>query len=79
MYVPLGWFARTATEDVKVGNVVDKKGEGERVLSMYAGASRDPSVYEYPDRFLVDRRFCRNSAMRPKHCCEGDTDQKASE
>lgn len=53
LYVPLGWFARHCIKDTEVGGITIK--EGERVMIMYAGACRDPKVFENPDEFMLNR------------------------
>jgi cytochrome P450 len=53
MFVPLGWFARTAQDDVELGDALVARGE--RVMVMYAGCNRDPKVFEAPDEFRLGR------------------------
>jgi hypothetical protein len=44
---------RTTTRDVEIGGVAIP--EGAKVMLNYAAANRDPSVFEDPDRFSLDR------------------------
>ena len=44
---------RTTTRDVEIGGVAIPKGA--KVMLNYAAANRDPSVFEDPDRFSLDR------------------------
>jgi cytochrome P450 len=55
---PLRWFARTATEDVRLGPALVRRGD--RVLLLYAGANRDPQRYPEPDEFSLDRPRSRD-------------------
>ncbi|MEZ5348980.1 MAG: cytochrome P450 [Microthrixaceae bacterium] len=50
---PIHHFRRTATADVEVGG--QKIAKGDKVLMWYAGANRDPSVFEHPHTFDIDR------------------------
>jgi cytochrome P450 len=51
---PLQLFARTATEDVQLESAT--VANGSRVLVNYAAANRDPSVFDAPSEFRLDRR-----------------------
>lgn len=53
LFIPLGWFARTATEDVRVGEVT--VAAGERVMVLYAGTNLDPARYDSPEVFDTGR------------------------
>jgi cytochrome P450 len=46
-------FERTATEDVRIGDVVVE--EGQKIAALLGAANRDPAVFEHPDEFDVDR------------------------
>ncbi len=50
---PIHHFRRTATADVQLGAKVISKGD--KVIMWYAGANRDPSVFEDPHAFRIDR------------------------
>jgi cytochrome P450 len=50
---PVQLTYRIATEDVEVGGSVIAKGQA--VLVSIGGANRDPSVFEQPDEFRIDR------------------------
>ena len=50
---PIHHFRRTATADVEVGG--QKIAKGDKVLMWYAGANRDPSVFDHPHTFDIDR------------------------
>ncbi len=50
---PIHHFRRTATTDVEIGG--QAIAEGDKVLMWYAGANRDPSVFEDPHTFRIDR------------------------
>ena len=50
---PIHHFRRTATTDVRLG---DKEvAEEDKVIMWYAGANRDPSVFDDPHEFRIDR------------------------
>jgi unspecific monooxygenase len=46
-------FERTATADVRVGEVT--VAEGERIAVLLGAANRDPAVFDSPDQFQVSR------------------------
>ncbi|HEX6876615.1 MAG TPA: cytochrome P450, partial [Nocardioidaceae bacterium] len=46
-------FERTATADVRIGDVTVEKGQ--KVAALLGAANRDPAVFEQPDRFLPTR------------------------
>ncbi len=50
---PIHHFRRTATRDTIIGET--EVAEGDKVLMWYAGANRDPSVFDDPHTFLIDR------------------------
>ena len=50
---PIHHFRRTATEDTVVGG--QPIAEGDKVIMWYAGANRDPSVFDDPHTFDIDR------------------------
>ncbi|MGH3165094.1 MAG: cytochrome P450 [Trebonia sp.] len=50
---PVQMTSRTATEDIEVEGTVIRKGTA--VLVSIGGANRDPSVFDEPDRLVLDR------------------------
>lgn len=52
-YAPVHGVARTATEDTSIGDW--KIQEGDQIFMAIASANRDPSAFEDPDQFRVDR------------------------
>lgn len=50
---PIHHFRRTATADLQIGDQAITKGD--KVLMWYAGANRDPSVFDDPHTFRIDR------------------------
>jgi cholest-4-en-3-one 26-monooxygenase len=50
---PIHHFRRTATADTQIGD--QSIAAGDKVLMWYAGANRDPSVFDDPHVFRVDR------------------------
>ncbi len=53
MVSPVHSFGRTATQDTEVrGTPIEK---GQQVLMLYPAANHDPTVFEDPDRFRIDR------------------------
>jgi len=50
---PIHALQRTVTTDTEVGGV--RLPAGATLVNVYAGAGRDPAVYEDPDEFRVDR------------------------
>ncbi len=50
---PIHHFRRTATTEVTLGGKQIAKGD--KVLMWYAGSNRDPSVFDEPNTFLIDR------------------------
>lgn len=50
---PIHHFRRTATADVRIGD--QPIAAGDKVLMWYAGANRDPAVFDDPHVFRVDR------------------------
>ena len=67
---PVKHFARTATEDVQIGNQTVK--EGERVVVFFASACRDEEVFEDPFTFRIDRDPNKHLAFGTgPHLCLG--------
>ena len=67
---PVKHFARTATEDVQVGD--QKIREGERVVVFFASACRDEDVFADPFDFRVDREPNKHLAFGTgPHLCLG--------
>ena len=50
---PIHHFRRTATEDVVLGGQPIAKGD--KVLMWYAGANRDPTIFDDPHTFRIER------------------------
>jgi len=50
---PIHHFRRTATADTVIGD--QPIAEGDKVVMWYAGANRDPSVFDDPHEFRIDR------------------------
>ncbi len=50
---PIHHFRRTATTDVELGGKTIA--EGDKVIMWYAGSNRDPSVFDHPHTFDIDR------------------------
>ncbi len=50
---PIVFQRRTATRDAEVAGVAVKKGQ--KVVSYYGAANRDPEVYDDPDTFDIHR------------------------
>lgn len=50
---PIHHFRRTATEDVVLGG--QPIAQGDKVLMWYAGANRDPAVFDDPHSFRIER------------------------
>lgn len=50
---PIHHFRRTATTDVELGGKTIA--EGDKVIMWYAGSNRDPSVFDDPHTFDIDR------------------------
>ena len=50
---PIHHFRRTATRDTQIGD--QAVAEGDKVLMWYAGANRDPALFDDPHEFRVDR------------------------
>lgn len=53
MVTPVIYMRRTATKDTVIAD--QKIAAGEKVAVYYGGANRDPSIFENPDQFIVDR------------------------
>lgn len=67
-----GGMYRVALEDVQVGDVLIRAGDG--VVCQLASANRDPDVYPDPDRFDVRRSARRHVAFGfGPHQCLGQT------
>lgn len=67
---PVKHFARTATEDVQIGDQLVR--EGERVVVFFASACRDEELFEDPFEFRVDRTPNRHLAFGTgPHLCLG--------
>ena len=67
---PVRQFARTATEDCRVGGV--DFAEGESCVLWYPSANRDEAVFEDPFKFRVDRPDVRHLAFGyGAHVCLG--------
>jgi cytochrome P450 len=54
---PLAHMRRTALEDVEVRGKKIKKGD--KVVMWYISGNRDPSVFEDPNKLIVDRKNAR--------------------
>ncbi len=50
---PIHHFRRTATADLSLGG--QRIAEGDKVIMWYAGANRDPAVFDDPHTFRIDR------------------------
>jgi cytochrome P450 len=57
LQTPLSHMRRTATEDTELFGKEIKKGE--KLVMWYLSANRDESVFEDPDRWIVDRDNAR--------------------
>ena len=67
---PVKHFARTATEDVQIGNQTVLKGE--RVVVFFASGCRDEEVIDNPFEFRIDRRPNKHLAFGTgSHLCLG--------
>ena len=67
---PVKHFARTATEDVQIGNQAIAKGE--RVVVFFASACRDEEVFDDPFEFRIDRDPNKHLAFGTgPHLCLG--------
>lgn len=67
---PVKHFARTATEDVQIGDQTIR--EGERVVVFFASACRDEEVYDDPFEFRIDREPNKHLAFGTgPHLCLG--------
>lgn len=67
---PVKHFARTATEDVQIGDQTIK--EGERVVVFFASGCRDEEVIDDPFEFKIDRKPNRHLAFGTgSHLCLG--------
>ena len=67
---PVKHFARTATEDVQIGDHTVR--EGERVVVFFASACRDEEVLENPFQFRIDRQPNKHLAFGTgPHLCLG--------
>jgi cytochrome P450 len=75
-YTPTQALARTATTDTIVGD--QRVVEGDRVLICWAGANRDPDVFEQPDELIIDRFPNRHAAFGlGAHRCLGSNFARA--
>jgi cytochrome P450 len=75
-YTPTQALARTATTDTIVGG--QRVGKGDRVLICWAGANRDPDVFEQPDELIIDRFPNRHAAFGlGAHRCLGSNFARA--
>ncbi|ASW55683.1 cytochrome P450 [Plantactinospora sp. KBS50] len=45
--------SRVAVEDIEIGGVTIRKGDG--IIALLSGANRDPGYYPHPDNFDIDR------------------------
>jgi cytochrome P450 len=71
-YTPTQALARTATKDVDLGDQTVRAND--RVLICWAGANRDPSLFDDPDRLVIDRFPNRHAAFGlGAHRCLGST------
>ena len=67
---PVKHFARTATEDVQIGD--QKIAKGERVVVFFASACRDEEVFDDPFEFRIDRDPNKHLAFGTgPHLCLG--------
>ena len=67
---PVKHFARTATEDVQIGDQTVR--EGERVVIFFASACRDEAVFDDPFEFRIDREPNKHLAFGTgPHLCLG--------
>ena len=67
---PVKHFARTATEDVQMGDQTIR--EGERVVVFFASACRDEDVFDDPFEFRIDRQPNKHLAFGTgPHLCLG--------
>lgn len=67
---PVKHFARTATQDVQIGDQTVR--EGERVVVFFASACRDEEVFEDPFEFRIDRDPNKHLAFGTgPHLCLG--------
>lgn len=53
LYTPYRGFSRTPVKDVEIGGRAIKKDEP--IALVYAAANRDPSIFEQPDQFILNR------------------------
>ena len=75
-YSPTQALARTATTDTIVGG--QRIFDGDRVLICWAGANRDPDVFERPDELIIDRFPNRHAAFGlGAHRCLGSNFARA--
>jgi cytochrome P450 len=61
VFAPVVALGRTCTKDVEIGGQQLK--EGDFIMMMYAGASRDPRVVEEPQRIDITRETVLHSAF----------------
>lgn len=67
---PIHHFRRTATRDVEVGGQLIS--EGDKAIMWYAGANRDPAVFDDPYRFDITRSPNRQLSFGiGEHFCLG--------
>ncbi|MFN7054538.1 cytochrome P450 [Hyphomonas sp.] len=71
MVTPVTYMRRTATTDTDLGG--QKIGEGEKVVMYYPAANRDPSKFDDPHRFDIDRANAKEhlSFGHGPHVCLG--------
>jgi cytochrome P450 len=75
-YTPTQALARTATTDTILGG--QRILDGDRVLICWAGANRDPDVFERPDELIIDRFPNRHAAFGlGAHRCLGSNFARA--
>lgn len=53
LYTPYRGFARTPVRDVEIGGRTIR--EGEPIALVYAAANRDPTIFEDPETFILNR------------------------
>jgi cytochrome P450 len=76
IFSPAQSLARTVTRDVEIGGRTLRAGD--RVLLSWAGANRDPEVFEEPDAVRLDRQPNRHAAFGfGIHRCIGNSFARA--
>lgn len=67
---PVIGFFRTATKAVELGGA--RIAQGDKILVLYAGATRDPRKWDHPDEFDIDRRTTGHTGFGYGiHACVG--------